>query len=55
MLMLSDPAAAYRGAHIVSVEFSFVGAAALVDRINAAHRTLGFRYEKAAGEDATAR
>ena len=44
-LLLNNPPAVYNGAHIASVEFSFVGAAKIVERINNAHRGMGFRYE----------
>ncbi len=46
-LILTDPTAVYNGSHIASVEFSFAGTAAIVDRIKGAHRALGFRYEDA--------
>ena len=32
-VMLSDPTVVYNGAHIVTVEYSFVGASAVVERI----------------------
>ncbi len=49
-LLLNNPPAVYNGAHIASVEFSFVGAAnvgaaKIVERINNAHRGMGFRFE----------
>ena len=44
-LLLNNPPAVHNGAHIASVEFSFVGAAKIVERINNAHRGMGFRYE----------
>ena len=44
-LLLNNPPAVYNGAHIASVEFSFVGAAKIVERINNAQRGMGFRYE----------
>ena len=43
-LLLNNPPAVYNGAHIASVGFSFVGAAKIVERINNAHRGMGFRY-----------
>ena len=46
-LLLNNPPAVYNGAHIASVEFSFVGAAKIVERINNAHRGMGFRFEAA--------
>ncbi len=44
-LLLNNPPAVYNGAHIASVEFSFVGAAKIIERINNAQRGMGFRYE----------
>lgn len=44
-LLLSDPTAIYNGAHSASVEFSFVGAAKIIERINGAQRGMGFRYD----------
>ena len=44
-LLLNNPPAVYNGAHIASVEFSFVGAAKIVERINNAQRGMGFRFE----------
>ena len=44
-LLLNNPPAVYNGAHIASVEFSFVGAAKIVERINNAQRGMGFRLE----------
>ncbi len=44
-LLLNSPPAVYNGAHIASVEFSFVGAAKIIEQINNAHRGMGFRYE----------
>ena len=44
-LLLNNPPAVYNGAHIASVEFSFVGAAKIVERINNAHRGMGFRFD----------
>ena len=46
-LVLNNPPAVYNGAHIASVEFSFVGAAKIIERINNAHRGMGFRFEAA--------
>ncbi len=51
-LWLSEPIAVYNGAHLVSVEFSFVGASRIVERIKNAHREMGFRLDGAFVGDA---